>query len=84
MNASVVLKTLKRDSGSCLENFLGLVEGHVEERVAVDLDDLVADGQAAVAVDPAAGLDALDDESTVVVAGDDVDTEGAWKVREVQ
>ena len=34
---------------------------------------------AAVAVDPAAGLDALDDEATVVVARDDVDAEGTWK-----
>ena len=61
------------------EDFLGFVETDVEERVAVDLDDLVADGEAAVAVDPAAGLDALDDEAAVVVARDDVDAEGTWK-----
>ena len=58
------------------EYLLRLVELDVGEREAVDLDDLVAHGQAAVAVDAASGLDALHHEATVLVAGDHVDAEG--------
>ena len=58
------------------EYLLRLVELDVGEREAVDLDDLVAHGQAAVAVHAASGLDALHHEATVLVAGDHVDAKG--------
>ncbi len=41
------------------EEVLGALEGHVAQGVAVDLDDAVADGDAPVAVHPAARLHPL-------------------------
>ena len=57
------------------EYLLRLVKQDVGEREAVDLDYLVADGEAAVAVDAAPGLDALHHQAAVLVAGDHVDAE---------
>ena len=59
-----------------LEYLLRLVKQDVGEREAVDLDNLVAHGEAAVAVDAAARLDALHHEAPVLVAGDHVNAEG--------
>ena len=64
------------------EYLLRLVEEDVGEREAVDLYDLVAHGEAAVAVDAASGLDALHHEAPVVVAGDHVNAEGTCIGRE--
>ncbi len=41
------------------EELLSSVERHVLERMRIDLDDAVVNGDASIPVNPAAGLDAL-------------------------
>lgn len=61
------------------EELLSSVERHVLERMRIDLDDAVVNGDASVPVNPAAGLDALHQKTQFVtqgrVIGNDVDAQ---------